>query len=608
MTSDLQLASDTCKNLLSKLLEKVKARRVTLSEYDMFLSDYIKYVEDLAEKVRSDVVNQANKLHSLIDQIKERTIMDIDGSTKTEVDNVTQKKTEMGSTLQGYDCVHYIEELLNHGQREEVLIGRQLISRRLNNLIRTNIQPLTNRLTMYFVPSNGHGNLVQSIERVDLTSNRNMEVSGSQTNFNASNNSSKTVSDSEEKLASKDMDAESTTAAQPGDNMENVEETIHPGDGNMKTPDTAKDDITTKSGLENNSATSIASKDDANFTSGSPISTISHANFAPNYTKLNLIPSNGPQDSSTLLGKLSIYNSAITKEAMAKITNIDINFNAIQPMVVDDPKLVLEFTCYGSNDSKDLWPSGLAITHENDIVILDRENQVVKIFDEDAVFLREIRSTPQCELGCPFDVTILDEMSLALTDHDNESVQIFTLRGDHVKTFQGSLNYPRGIETNKNGDILVVDSNNRCLTIHDKNNGKVKQTINGRDRTEHGVFTDPYYVTVTKDDRIIVTDWAEPHLHIFDSNGRYLNEYGSYGLRANQMLEPYGVCTDSYGYIFVADHHNNRIHMLSPDGVFIRYLLTENDGLWRPMTLAIDHKGHLVVAQALGTVKVYKYI
>lgn len=60
---------------------------------------------------------------------------------------------------------------------------------------------------------------------------------------------------------------------------------------------------------------------------------------------------------------------------------------------------------------------------------------------------------------------------------------------------------------------------------------------------------------------------------LFDNTHNYLSKYGTYGVSKDRMLQPYGVCTDAFGYIFVADNHNHRIHLLGPDGKFIRYIL-----------------------------------
>ena len=122
------------------------------------------------------------------------------------------------------------------------------------------------------------------------------------------------------------------------------------------------------------------------------------------------------------------------------------------------------------------------------------------------------------------------------------------------------------------------------------------------------MFTDPYYVCTNRTGNIIVTDFGEPHLRFFDARGNYLANYGTYGLNKEQILNPYGVCSDPYGNIFVADNQNHRIHLLAPDGSFLRFVVTKQHGLWHPMAIAVDNSGNLIVTEALGKVKIFKYM
>ena len=107
---------------------------------------------------------------------------------------------------------------------------------------------------------------------------------------------------------------------------------------------------------------------------------------------------------------------------------------------------------------------------------------------------------------------------------------------------------------------------------------------------------------------MIVTDWGSPNIKVFDDNGQLCDNFTTYGVGKDRVLQPCGICSDAYGYIFIADNKNHRVHVIGPDGKFRRFLLTEEHGLWHPMALAINHEGHLVVTEALGKVKVYKYM
>ena len=63
-----------------------------------------------------------------------------------------------------------------------------------------------------------------------------------------------------------------------------------------------------------------------------------------------------------------------------------------------------------------------------------------------------------------------------------------------------------------------------------------------------------------------------------------------------------------YGQLFIADSDNHRVHLLLPDGKFSCFILNHQHKISHPVTVAIDNKGNLVVGEAFGHLKVFKYI
>lgn len=74
-----------------------------------------------------------------------------------------------------------------------------------------------------------------------------------------------------------------------------------------------------------------------------------------------------------------------------------------------------------------------------------------------------------------------------------------------------------------------------------------------------------------------------------------------------QILQPYDVCSDVHGNLLVADNTNHRVQLATPDGCFVRDLVSKDESLWHPMAMDIDLCGRLVVSEALGKIKVFKY-
>ena len=329
-------------------------------------------------------------------------------------------------------------------------------------------------------------------------------------------------------------------------------------------------------------------------------------------TKLSLYYTPGSKVTKgveNLFGKIDSYTTSFDKSSIQNIAKGDNEVVTSVPVVGEDVQLVHQFECKGTKDVKDIWPSGIDIDRDGIMVILDRENKMVKIYDENGKFVREFGATSiEHRLGCPYDVAILKNGDIAVSDYENEDLKIFTQYGEYLSSIKGPLKYPRGITCMRDGRIAVVDCHTRSVSIIDPTDGKVSKVIGGKDQDGYEIFTDPYYITTNQNNYLVVTDWAAPNIKVFDNNGAQLTKYGTYGSRKDQILQPYDVTTDTFGYIFVADNQNHRVHLLAPDGKFIRFLVTKQHGLWHPMALCINPKGHLAITEALGKVKVFKYL
>ena len=325
--------------------------------------------------------------------------------------------------------------------------------------------------------------------------------------------------------------------------------------------------------------------------------------------RMNFVPGKSTsQNIQIVFGKMGIEHPPIGQAEDGLATASALVIQSILPNVRNTVELMMSFDAEGDGDSKDVWPTGLAITKADEIVTVDRENKKVKIYDSMGIMKTEFKGQGENKLGSPFDVAVLKSGDLAVTDHAAEDVKIFAMNGVLQLSIQGYFKYPRGITVNSKGEIIVVDCQLKQITVHNPQTGQKIKTIEAKDSHGSKLLVDPYYVTVTPQDNIVVTDTAAPNIKVFSSDGKYLANYGGYGTRKDEVLQPYGVCCDHYGYTFVADNQNHRIHLLLPDGKLTKFLITKTDSLWHPMGVAINQKGYLVLTEALGKVKVYKYI
>ena len=82
-------------------------------------------------------------------------------------------------------------------------------------------------------------------------------------------------------------------------------------------------------------------------------------------------------------------------------------------------------------------------------------------------------------------------------------------------------------------------------------------------------------------DRIYVADSKNNRIVVFNSNGRYLSQFGEFGIakppvgsaitwKPGQLNYPTGVATDEEGNVYVADFKNDSISVFSETGTFLR--------------------------------------
>ena len=74
-------------------------------------------------------------------------------------------------------------------------------------------------------------------------------------------------------------------------------------------------------------------------------------------------------------------------------------------------------------------------------------------------------------LVCPWGVAVNERDEIAVTDNDNNRIQVFSSDGTYLRSFgrkgdkQGEFKFPRGIAFDRNGNVIVVDSFNHRVQV-----------------------------------------------------------------------------------------------------------------------------------------------
>jgi DNA-binding beta-propeller fold protein YncE len=165
----------------------------------------------------------------------------------------------------------------------------------------------------------------------------------------------------------------------------------------------------------------------------------------------------------------------------------------------------------------------------------------------------------------------LDSTGVVIVAGHEDRVQRFTQDGELIDIFgsagsaDGYFNHPHGLAVDRQrGDLLYVgDQENHRLQVFSPTGEFVRQWGDEKFQHIHDVGIDQ------ASGNLYVGDLETHLLRKFSPSGEILGEYGGLGSRSGQFNGIWGVSTDSFGHVYVADSKNQRVQKLDSDGNFV---------------------------------------
>jgi len=212
-------------------------------------------------------------------------------------------------------------------------------------------------------------------------------------------------------------------------------------------------------------------------------------------------------------------------------------------------------------------PAGVASDHLGRIIVADKDNHRIQVFTFDGTFLFKFgeKGTKSGQFNYPWDLAVNSDGQILVSDTRNHRIQLFAPDGTFLNKygFEGTLwkhfDSPRGVCFNHEGHIVVTDFNNHRLLVINPDFQSAR--FLGTEGSGNGQFLRPQGVAVDSEGHIIVADSRNHRVQIFQPNGNFLTKFGSHGTGPGQMDRPSGVCISPEGYIIIVDFGNNRVQV-----------------------------------------------
>ncbi|XP_033121513.1 tripartite motif-containing protein 2-like [Anneissia japonica] len=168
------------------------------------------------------------------------------------------------------------------------------------------------------------------------------------------------------------------------------------------------------------------------------------------------------------------------------------------------------------------------------------------------------------------------------------------------------LKHPMGLTVNNETRFMyVADHEAHCVFKFNVDDGRLLGKI---DSKSSEYIKQPNDVTLTKEGHVIIADFESNIIQMFDADDKFMRILLECGEEDGKVLGPGGVTMDMDENIIVSSNH--KLQLFDKDGVFIKRIDHEDDGLDVPAGIAVISTRPRRVAVAnhrKNNVKIFNY-
>ena len=222
--------------------------------------------------------------------------------------------------------------------------------------------------------------------------------------------------------------------------------------------------------------------------------------------------------------------------------------------------------------SEKCWrPSGIAVDQSGNVFLSDTEGQRVLKFSAQGQLLavagkRYTKSELEGEFNDPIGIAVASNGDIIVCDKGNHRIQVFDSQLNFKRSFgkQGKktneFHHPRDVAFDSEGNVYVVDCSNFCVKVFTKDLEPLRQI--GSEGNEYHHFRAPMNICIDSNDFVYVTDRYKHCVMVFDPTGVFKMSCAEYGKYTDGLFNhPRGIAVDALGRVYVCDQLNSRVQV-----------------------------------------------
>jgi tripartite motif-containing protein 71 len=232
----------------------------------------------------------------------------------------------------------------------------------------------------------------------------------------------------------------------------------------------------------------------------------------------------------------------------------------------------------GKGDGQFHVPYGIDVDANGNVWVADRANSRVEKFDSNGNFITKWGSygKENGEFHNPRHVAVSKDLRYVyVADSSNNRIQKYDINGSFVQSIgklgnkSGEFNLPTTIEIDSKGNFIVNERGNERIQKFDANWNPILMW--GSKGSGDYQFCHMEHIAIDKYDNIYVTDPQsdpgcsnQPRVLKFNSEGKFITKWGSYGKGDGQFIDPEHLAVDSEGNVYVSDRKKEIIQVFVP--------------------------------------------